>query len=53
MQQQLVIHIIGIGEVGIRVINQLIRYESHYIAIGLRLPLMPRRFMMPKYRCEY
>ena len=37
MQQQLVIHIIGIGEVGIRVINQLIRYESHYIAIGIAL----------------
>ncbi len=37
MQQQPVIHIIGVGEVGIRVINQLIRYEPHYITTGIAI----------------
>jgi cell division GTPase FtsZ len=37
MQQQPVIHIIGVGEVGIRIINQLIRYEPHYITTGIAI----------------
>ena len=39
MQNQPVITIIGVGEVGIRVINQLIRYESRYIATGIALAI--------------
>lgn len=37
MQQQPVIHIIGVGEVGIRVLNKLIRNEPHYIATGIAI----------------
>jgi len=37
MQQQPVIHIIGVGEVGIRVINRLVRYDNDHIVLCLAL----------------
>jgi len=37
MQQQPVIHIIGVGDVGIRVLNILIRNEPRYITTGIAI----------------
>jgi cell division GTPase FtsZ len=37
MQQQPVIRIIGVGEVGIRVINRLVHYDNDHIALCLAL----------------